>query len=239
MCHYVRLFGDRNMTAVYCFSGTGHSMAVAELFRDRLNCRLYAIGRDPAAAPEETAVIVFPVYCQNIPDPVKCFLPTVKAKNVVLVATYGRVSWGNVLWQAQRYLQGQVIAGAYVPANHSYLDADVTFDPEPLLPIMERIRQPRPIQIPRSRKNPFADFFPAWRSRLGVKLTCTDECNHCNLCGGSCPMDAMKNGVPNSRCIRCLRCVTVCPQGALQAQNRWVLKRYLAGRQRRDTVVYL
>lgn len=229
------------MTVVYCFSGTGHSMAVAEFFREQLQCPLHIIGRESLweETPAETAVIVFPVYCQNIPAPVKKCLRTIRAKYTVPVATYGGICRGNVLWDAQKLLEGTVIAGACVPAGHTFLQEDATFDPSPLLPVLERIRKPRPVCIPWNGKNPFSDFLPEWRSRVGVKLVRTEECNHCGLCEQKCPMGAMEDGIAGKGCIRCLHCVSICPRKALKTENRWILKRYLSCKKRIETVVYL
>lgn len=65
--------------AVYCFSGAGHSLSVAKRIAERLNAPVCLIGQ-AAFYGAETAVIVFPVYCQNIPTPVRGFLLSVSAK---------------------------------------------------------------------------------------------------------------------------------------------------------------
>lgn len=217
------------MTSVFCFSGSGHSLAVAEFLAEKLGCGVTQIGRPnpPETSFPETAIVVFPVYCQNIPAPVKEFLKRLPAQSVALIATYGRVSYGNVLWEAQGLITGTVIAGAYVPTGHTFLPGDGDFDREGLLPILDKIKNPRPIQIPRSKKDFIADVFPAWRSRMGVKLTASNRCNGCNICGENCPMGAIQKGKPNRNCIRCLRCVSLCPQKALHFQNSRILNRYL------------
>ena len=85
--------GVGTMTGVYYFSATGHSEAVARYFAATLDAPMYPIG-EGCPAEVTTAVIVFPVYCQNVPLPVKVFLPGLKAENVVLIATYGRMGYG-------------------------------------------------------------------------------------------------------------------------------------------------
>lgn len=217
------------MIQVFCFSGSGHSLAVAEYLAGKLGCGVTQIGRPYGKERNfpETAVVVFPVYCQNIPTPVREFLRGLPAQHVALIATYGRISYGNVLWEAQRLVSGDVIAGAYVPAGHTFLPGDGDFDREGLLPILDKIKNPRPIQIPRSKKDFIADIFPAWRSRVGVKLFADSRCNGCNVCEDHCPMGAIQNGKPNKNCIRCLRCVRLCPQKALHFQNSRILNRYL------------
>ena len=85
------------MTAVYFFSGSGHSRAVAEYIAREFNTELIEI-TDLTPAPAEnieTAVIVFPVYCQNIPAPIIPFLKNISTPKVALIATYGGISHGN------------------------------------------------------------------------------------------------------------------------------------------------
>ena len=216
------------MIGVYCFSGSGHSLAVAEALAQELHCGVCSMEGNTAVA--ETAVVVFPVYCQNIPKPVKTFLKTLQAKHVVLITTYGKISWGNVLYEARKLVSGQVIAGACIPMGHTFLNGDHEFDRQILLPIVQRIHAPKEARIPRTRKNPLANLFPALRSRVGVKITKGEGCDGCGLCEKNCPMGTIRKGRIHAACIRCMRCVTNCPNRALQYKNSpildWYLKRY-------------
>ena len=225
------------MTGIYCFSGSGHSLAVAEALAQMLHCEILPMEGNTAA--EDRAVVVFPVYCQNIPKPVKAFLRRMPAKHVVLIATYGKISYGNVLQEAQQLLQGQVIAGAYIPMGHSFLDGDHDFDPEQLLPIVQRLQEPKPVVIPKSPKNPLSNVFPALRSRLGVKITKTGHCNGCGQCERGCPTGAIREGHIHGACIRCLRCVSNCPTKALQYKNSRIMAAYLKRYRREEYVLYL
>ncbi len=216
------------MIKVYYFSGNGHSCTVAEACANLLKGDIAEIHDKAETALEvHTAVVVFPVYCQNIPDPVKGFLRGLRAKYTVLIATYGRISHGNVLHEAQKLVQNEVIAGAYIPMGHTFLDGDCAFDAECLHPIVERVAHPESIRIPADRKNVLANLFPGLRSRVGVRIVKNEQCNHCGICEAHCPAQAIRDGKITAKCIRCLRCVVNCPQEALQYKNTWVLDWYL------------
>lgn len=229
------------MTSVYCFSGSGHSYAVAEYCARKLQVPVVNIDRRLAEHQYQAdfAVVIFPVYCQNIPAVVKDFLGKLDAMYVVLIATYGKISHGNVLWEASKIIRGCVIAAAYVPMGHTYLDSSKEFDAQPLQAIFARIQHPRAATLTRERKHPFASLFPAWRSRCGVKIRLDESCNACNICTKLCPMQAIEAGIIHGNCIRCLRCVCHCPKSALHFELRPILRHYLQQTSRENTKIYL
>ncbi len=228
------------MIKVYCFSGSGHSLAVARFFAQQLNCEISEISAEGnGLTAEETAVIVFPVYCQNIPNAVKLFLKSLTSKHIALIATYGKISYGNTLYEASKLVHGEVIAGAYVPIGHTFLHGDYSFNEDALLPIVKRIKSPQKANIPKTHKNPLSDIFPALRSRISVKIIKYNNCNRCGICEKNCPSRAIKSGKINSKCIRCLRCVTNCPQNALQYKNKRFLQKYLEKYYTEELVLYL
>ena len=112
---------------VYYFSACGHSLAAAEYCAGAQNAPLLRIlpnGTARAERPpgtvsravdegDQTAIVVFPVYCQAIPRPVRVFLRGLRAGSVILLATYGRVSHGNVLQKAQKITPTRVCGAAY------------------------------------------------------------------------------------------------------------------------------
>jgi len=226
------------MKKVFYFSATGHSKAVAQYFASALEAPLCRIGE---AKPEEvtTAIIVFPVYCQNIPVLVKAFLPAVEAEDIVLIATYGKMGCGNVLSEAAALVKGRVIAGACFPTGHTYLEEDTWGNPAALLPILERIQNPAPAQIPKARKWWMADLFPGFRGRIGVRLRKTEDCTDCGICSRVCPVGTMENGKPGKNCIRCLGCVQNCPVHAIRVSYHPLLRFYLRKPRQEDLILYL
>lgn len=226
------------MIDVYCFSGAGHSAEVAAYCAKRLGGRVIPIGADTVCR-DERALIVFPVYCENLPPPVVGFLRRAEAGCAAFIATYGGMSYGHVLYDAQQLFPGSVIAGAYVPTGHSLARDGYRFDGAPLAPVLAKLSEGgTEIILPKTQKHILSDFAPAWRSRIGARLVRGGNCVGCNVCGAACPMGAMRQGRANSACIRCLKCVRVCPRHALCVHLSPVLGHYLRRRRCNDTIVY-
>ena len=217
------------MICIYCFSGTGHSRAVAKFFADSLKTEITEITQEMKipCIESEISIVVFPIYNGNIPKHVKLILPKINSKYFVLIATYGRMSTGNVLQESSKLVKGKVIAAAYVPTGHTYLNEPAEFDTEILKTILMRIEHPKEIIIKKERKGVLPRFFPNLRSRLSVKIHRTADCNKCNLCMKNCPVKAITDKGIDRKCIRCLRCVKNCPENALNVSFNPLLKKYL------------
>lgn len=224
------------MNAVIYYTSSGNSKVVAEDLAARLGYELYETDEALGKAFENVA-IVFPVHCQSLPVPVKKFLPKLEAEYVTLIATYGRAHCGNALYEAVKLINGEVVAAAYLPSNHTYCDkGEVLLVPDE---IIKKMRTPSPVTVPKRKKTPFAGFFPAARSRLGVKIKKNGNCDSCGICGGLCPVKAITNGKINSKCLRCLKCVYNCPKGALTVKLSRIMKLYLRKTGFEETIIYV
>ncbi len=226
------------MNAVLYFTCSGQSKAVAEYIAEKLNFPLYDI-TDCKETHFKSAVIVFPIHCQSYPRVLKSYFKNLNAEYITLIATYGKASPGNAIFKAARLFTNKVVAAAYIPAKHTYdfdgLNGDATVPDE----IMQKIKAPSYIKIPRRAKNIFAGLFPAARSRTAIKIIKTEACANCNFCGESCPVGAMKCGKPSHKCVRCLKCVYSCPHGALIAKQSRILKAYLKRAHRERVIIYV
>ena len=229
------------MICIYCFSGTGHSRAVAKLFADSMKTEITEITQEMkiSCIESEISIVVFPIYNGNIPKPVKLILPKINSKYFVLIATYGRMSTGNVLHESSKLVNGKVIAAAYVPTGHTYLNEPAEFDAEILQTILKRISHPKETIIKKERKGVLPRFFPNLRSRLGVKIHRTDDCNKCNLCVKNCPVKAITEKNISKKCIRCLRCVKNCPENALNVSFNPLLNKYLKNKKCTKSKMYI
>lgn len=229
------------MNAVVYYSNTGESKRISEFVAKNTGYPCFDIF-ELSFSKFDTLALVFPVYCQNIPAAVWRFLNSVSAKRLVLVATYGKMSYGNVLWEIQNKTSHNVIAAAYVPTKHSYLENDSRFENfEALKPILNKIASDcnECVKIKKSFKNPFASFFKDWRSRIGVKIYKDKKCDNCGVCAEVCKSSAIKNGKTDRRCIRCLKCVNECPRAALHFKLSPLMRTYLSKNKKNELKIFV
>ena len=227
------------MNAVVFYSNTGQSKAIAAYFAKQLGYPL-ADMETKCAEHYQNLVLVFPVHCQNIPDIVKVFLKNISVDNLTAIATYGKMCCGNVLCEIQKNYQKNIVAGAYIPTKHSYIDNDDVFcDLDKLKPLVEKVKEPSYIKIPKLYKNPLADVFPKLRSRLGLTIQKNADCSECNLCAKRCSFGAIQSGITNRKCIRCLKCVEACPRQALKIKLGLPLKLYLRKKKTNELIIYV
>ena len=226
------------MNAVVYYSNTDQSRRVAQYFAEQTAFELFDIFDLPGYA-FDTVILVFPVHCQSVPDCVKDFLKRLTVKNLAVIATYGRMCFGNVLYYIQKHYAHNIVAAAYVPTKHSYLTEDGFDGWERLDPIITKLNDPSRVKIPKTYKNPLSDFCKRWRGRMGVKLYKDERCNNCGACDSVCDNNAIKNGKPNRRCIRCLKCVNNCPQGALHFALSLPMRVYLQKKKIDDLIIYV
>ena len=224
--------------AVVYYSNTNQSKRLAQYFATALDYRLLDIFQ-VSHSHFDNLVLVFPIHCQSLPDTVKEFLANTKISCLTLIATYGRMCHGNALYEAQEKYPHSIIAAAYVPTRHSYLQDEEFYDFDRLDPIIQKILSPFPIRLPKSYKNPFAELYKLRRSQLGVKIKKTDKCDACGLCSQICNHLAITDGVTNKNCIRCLKCVASCPKGALEFSLSLPMKAYLKKKKQDELTIYI
>lgn len=225
------------MNAVVYYSNTNESKHIAEYFAEQLQFTLVGIAN--AESKYENAVLVFPVHCQNTPQAVAKFLSRLTAQNLTLIATYGKMCHGNVLYEIQQKYKLNIVAAAYVPTKHAYLDEPRFNNFAGLRKAVDKAQNPSAIKIPKAYKNPLANAFKGLRSRIGVKIVKNDDCDNCGLCKTSCLQGAINNGKTNRNCIRCLKCVASCPKQALTFKTTTAMSAYLKKKKQDELKIYV
>ena len=226
------------MNAIVYYSNTNQSKRIAQYLADKSGyglCDVY----DMKEYSFDNLALVFPIYSQSLPYAVKTFLSKIQTQNLTLVATYGRMCHGNALHEAQKKYKRNIVAAAYIPTKHSYLQESEFDDFKSLDRIVEKMLAPSPIVIPRSYRNLLSYLFKDRRSRIGVKIYKNQNCDGCDICSQICNNDAIVNGVTNKNCIRCLKCVNACPNDALKYKLRYPMRVYLRKKKKDELVIYI
>lgn len=236
------------MNGIIFYSNTGQSKNVADFIFSKTSWELYDLNNpyDRVKAVNtnfERAILIFPIYCQNAPRIITDTLKMLNAKFLTVIATYGKMCYGKVLYDIQeRYSAGKIIAAAYFPMNHSYLNESEDVNFEALNCIIDKNlnNSTSAVSIEKTYKNILADVAIGTRSRMGVRLTIDGKkCTKCKKCEAECLYEAIKNGKTNSKCIRCLKCKTNCPSGAISHKNRLPLRLYLSKRKINEIKIYV
>lgn len=223
------------MKVVLSFSPTSGTKRIAEYASAYLNIPLiditsYKSQKDfDYSVNYDYIVFCFPVFSQNIPDPVKSIITKLKSKYFLFLVSYGRMKTGNVLYEISKLQKGLVIGGAYIPTKHTYKEGNYFSDLEKLDHLLSRVsnNKVKNVVFPKLPKNLLANIFPNYRSRIGVKLKKTNNCTDCGLCNQVCPTNSCFNGLINRNCIRCLSCFYNCPHNGLKVSYSRFLKMYL------------
>ena len=232
------------MNIILSFSPTNQSYHIAQYFAKQLSWDIYDItshinqSKFDYQKEYQYVIITFPVYSQSIPLPLIKVLKNIKGKYFILIATYGKMGTGDVLYDARRLIKGEIIGAAYIPSRHSYKDNHEFTEFDKLETLLRRINTTTAINIPKRKRHMLAKVFPNLRSRLNVRLKVNNKCIKCNHCNSICPTNAINNGRINNKCIRCLRCYYECPIKGLDVKYALPLRMYLKKDKLNQLIIY-
>ncbi len=217
------------MNAVLYESNTGECRRIADYVGSLLGYPVLDI-RAITEYTYENCVLVFPIHAEALPRGLSAILARIEAENTALLAAYGKMSYGNLLYECQRRYGFRVVFAAYLPTKHAYLPSDTRFSDFSVLDALkDALQDPHEIRIPKSRKNPFAGLFPLWRHRIGVRLIRGQACKACGACTAVCR---------HTSCIRCTACVCVCKSGALDVRLSLPMRLYLRKKPKNEIIIY-
>ena len=237
---------------VYCFSGTGNTLYVAEKIAEKLGCKVEGIHDfiekevvDPNA---EKIVIAFPVYAWGPPSVIMKFLEKLKgidSSQIYCVMTYGGLPGGTAhIFRKKLERSGGTLTAALglkMPDNCITL-----FNP----PVDEKLKE----ILDESHKQieEISDYIAAGKegdirssgfpinllsvvvykmfiSRLpkfDENFYSTEKCTKCGLCRKICPVENIElvDGRPvwNGKCEQCMACIQWCPVEAIQYKKKTI-----------------
>lgn len=233
------------------FSGTGNSRYVAQMLGELLSDEVHSLadelcrGESGDFYSEKPYIIVFPVYCWDMPRKVAVLIARSTFggnKQTYFIATCGHWS-GNTAKSMARLcrksgLDFKGLATILMPANYI-----VMYEPpqpdrcreivsdmnEPLAQAAEYIRAGS--ALPREQHQLKERLFSAPANALFYKLSMKDEgfhttekCNGCGICKKKCPLNniTLNDRRPhwNGNCTHCMGCICHCPQEAIEYKDR-------------------
>lgn len=232
-------------TIIVWFSATGNTLYLAKRFQDAELIYVDELLTGTKTIPEDTERlgILFPVYGNGLPFPMRIFIQEYLAKRdnshlgyIFSISTNGGSPMGAE-WNAEKELQDIGLAlsysatvklpDGYLPllknspdeAKTKEMQEQAEFKIQKILKDVEN----EEIQIPhrplfalvlRKAAHRFNRIRP-----VSKRMSITDKCNGCSICSKVCPMDniTIQNGKASygDRCLSCFACYHHCPQTAI------------------------
>lgn len=250
MVYLLHMKGDYMKYTIFCFSGTGNSLYVAQGLSDYLgDCTLQSFTSD--SLPKEiegknhSVGFVFPSYYGNLPRIVKNKLEEIKISPdtwIFSVVTMGAVGQGSVAALKKVLVEkGNTLSygcGIKMPANYVMSYNPATMEKGEVLnkKANEQIKQiGNDIQMQKNKiRSNFITSSNLYKDvpALDKKFTVDSACIHCGICQKVCPVENIdfSEKIPQwkGHCEHCTACINWCPKSAIQyggkTENR---RRYL------------
>lgn len=227
------------------FSGHGESRNIAYYVNQLTNYTIYDftsyIVRNEFDYSKEFDLItfVFPIYSETIPKVLMDALLKLKTKYLILLATYGKMGTGNVIYEIAKKTHHHLVGAMYIPCKHTYLNEERFNDFQQLDVVLEMVNSIKELELGslKRKKHLFADFFRNFRTRKNVSIQINNNCVDCKICERNCPVEAIKEKKINKSCLRCLKCYYNCPHQAIDIKYNLFLKKYLTDK--KDTNLYI
>lgn len=205
-----------------CLTGTLEGdVTTVDLTDSKQNFNAVSLGK------EDVAVISVPSYGGRVPAVAVERLGMIHGNGAqaVLVCVYGNRAYEDTLVEledAAKQAGFQVIAAVAAIAEHSIARqfAAGRPDAQDAAQLSDFAKQ---IQHKLSAADTSEPAIPGNRpykkaGGAGMVPKATKDCTNCGVCAAECPVQAIDKGNPKKvdekACISCMRCITVCPQGA-------------------------
>ena len=234
------------MTGILYFSSTGNSLQIAKSVQARFGGNIvYIPNYDSDGSELEKIFIVTPIYSYGLPTPVFDLLPRLnKDKEIIVIQNYGGMIGGaDSLFYEYALQFGLNVKGIYtvkMPENYTLFLVPPKFYTKSILrssdkrieKILDMIEKGEYI-LPKARSKKKATYLKNksnWHL-IGKRFSVNGSCVKCLKCVNICPSAniALENGeiVFKDKCIACLGCYHRCPQKAIVYLDKKSKYRYV------------
>lgn len=228
------------MKVIYCFSGTGNSLYVANTIAKEMDAEVRPMYLDEKEINADVIGFVFPVYFWNLPNQVEQFITQLTIKNpnayIFTVITYGGYEFG-ASGLLRRILKKKGLTLAYankVRAVENYIISYHAKDTEArqnLTTTKAKVIAKDIQQLKRKRAehvliiNPIIkSFFPREEGQCDQHFSISNNCTSCGICEKVCLVHniTLQEGTPSfqHKCEQCLACVNRCPEQAINWKQK-------------------
>lgn len=224
------------MNAVIYYSNTNECYNVAKYISDKTNYELLSI-LNLNNYIYNNIYLIIPVHYQSIPLEIREVIKKIKSSKAIIIACYGKMSYGNILNEIKNSLNSKVVGACLIPSKHTYIKNDTGFSDYSKLDILfNKMNNEEEIYIPKTPKNVLSNVFPILRHQLGIKIIKNDKCTNCGECNNIC--NHINCGVVDRDCNRCLKCIDYCKEKALDFKIRPLMKLYLKKKKKNELIIY-
>lgn len=217
------------------FSPTGGTKKVSNILTEQLGDEVIAVDltmnqtehQNVKIKQDDIAIISVPSYGGRVPDVAVKRLMTLQGNGAraIIVCVYGNRAYEDTLVELRDTAQNagfQVVAAVSAIAEHSIVRQFATGRPDKqdtqqLLKFSEEIKKKI---LSDNMKEPDIPGHRPYKKAGGAGLVPkpSKECLKCGVCAKECPVQAIDMNNPKKvngdLCISCMRCISVCPNGA-------------------------
>lgn len=228
------------------FSPTGGTQKAADLFTQALQQEATLIDLCDSSinfgqysfTPDDICVVAVPAYGGRVPAIAVDRLNQMKggSAKTILMAVYGNRHYDDTLLELKEVLEADgfhCIAAVAALAEHSIIRQFAAGRPDDedakelsgfagkVKSLLESGNITETLTVPGN--TPYKEY-----NGIPMKPKAGKKCNDCGICAEECPVNAIPADKPSetdeSKCISCMRCISVCPN-----QARGLNKLMLAG----------
>lgn len=233
------------MNGILYFSSTGNSLFVAKQAQKQLSGQIRYIPKYEGDGSEyDQIILVSPIYSFGLPAHVIKLLPQLKGCKVYMILTYGgMVAGADRLAYEYGVENGLDVLGVYtVKMVENFTLVFTSVDAVNKLALRSAPKQVDKIlssiakgerHIPKKKKTnrqTYETNSSNWHL-LTKDFSVSEDCVRCGKCVDVCPSGniTMKNGKIEfgESCVACLGCYHRCPQKAIRYKNKKKRDRYL------------